>query len=220
MKPIIYILLSMTVPLLTFLPHIASASESSVARGVEISRFSASRIQNLISLNWNTVGERNTLGFEIERRSQFDADWRTIAFVRAQGTAIVGQVYSFVESMDMQAVLFYRLKQIDASGSAMYTQSVTVMPDEYSASMRVNPAPRNRKVEYNQISFVLPNEGMVRFSVHDVYGRPLLGLSKDRVLDAGFHVVPFGSVALPAGVYSVRLETTEGTFTGTLIKTS
>ena len=216
MKHLIYLIILLTLGA----PLLATPAEQKVAANVEISRFSAARIQNLITLNWNTLGESNNLGFEIERRSQFDADWQTVAYIRGRGTATSGQSYSFVEKMDMNAVLFYRLKQIGLTGASMYTQAVTVTPDILGASMRVSRPAGPGKIEYNQVSFVLPKEGSVRISVHDVFGREVRTVAQEKYLSTGYHVLPFGSTALPAGTYSVRLETTEGTLVETLIKTS
>lgn len=216
MKRQIYLILFLacSTPLLAFPP-----GQKTVAN-VEISRFSAARIQNLITLNWNTLGEVNNLGFEIERRSQFDADWQTVAYIRGRGTPTSGQSYSFVEKMDLNAVLFYRLKQIGITGSSMYTQAVTVTPDILGASMRVSRPSGARTIEYNQVSFVLPKEGMVRITVYDVFGREVRTVAQEKHMVTGYHVLPFGSTALPAGTYSVRLETTEGTLVETLLKTS
>jgi hypothetical protein len=216
MKHLIYLIILLNLGS----PVLAAPSELISEASVEISRFSAARIQNLITLNWNTVGESNNLGFEIERRSQFDSKWQTVAYVRGRGTATSGQSYSFVERMDLNAVLFYRLKQIGLTGASMYTQAVTVTPDILGASMRVSRPSGTGKIEYNQVSFVLPKEGTVRISVHDVFGREVRTVAQEKHMNTGYHVLPFGSAALPAGTYSVRLETTDGTLVETLLKTS
>ncbi|MFA6232727.1 MAG: T9SS type A sorting domain-containing protein [Bacteroidota bacterium] len=186
---------------------------------VEITRFSGARIQNLITLNWNTIGEKNNLGFEIERKSQYDHKWRTVGFVHGRGTAIGDKGYAFVERLTAREVLLYRLKQIDTFGNYLYSQALTVTPDQIPASMRVSAEQKRHVVEYNRISFALPNESVVRVTVHDIYGREVSTVAKELLLSPGYHVIPFGSDALPAGTYAVRLRTADGTYVQTLIKT-
>lgn len=186
---------------------------------VEITRFSGARIMDLISLNWNTIGEKNNLGFEIERKSQFDQRWQTVGFVHGRGTARGDKGYAFVEKLMGEEVLLYRLKQIDVFGNSFYSQAVTVTPDQISGSMRVSPEQKRHVVEYNRISFVLPTDGLVRVTVHDAYGREVHTVASALQLSAGYHVIPFGSTSLASGTYSVRLETVNGTYVQTLIRT-
>ncbi len=198
----------------------AAASEpTNISGSVDIRRFSVARIQDMITLNWNTRGERNNLGFEIERKSQFEEQWTTIGFMRGRGTANGDQDYAFVEKLNSREVLLYRLKQIDTRGNAMYSQAVMVTPDEIPASMRVSPGLKQHMVEYNRISFALPRESAVLITVHDVFGRILRTVAEEQ-FTAGYHVIPFGSVSLPPGLYNVRLQTRAGVLTQTLIKTS
>ncbi|MFZ1730371.1 MAG: hypothetical protein WBQ23_16535 [Bacteroidota bacterium] len=186
---------------------------------VEITRFSGARIQDMITLNWNTIGETNNLGFEIERKSQFDQKWQTVGFIHGRGTARGDKGYAFVEKLIGQEVLLYRLKQIDLFGNSLYSQAVTVTPDQIFGSMRVSREQPRHIIEYNRISFALPMESVVRVSVHDVFGREVCVVATELVLSAGFHVIPFGSISLPAGTYCIRLKTAEATYVQTLIKT-
>lgn len=199
----------------------AVASEPKLAHNgdVEISRFSVARIQDIITLNWNTEGERNNLGFEIERKSQFEEQWTTIGFMRGRGTASGEKEYAFVEKLNSREVLLYRLKQIDTYGNALYSQAVIVTPDKIPASMRVSPGLNRHLVEYNRISFALPKGSGVIITVHDIFGRILRTVVEEHFA-AGYHVIPFGSVSLPAGLYNVRLQTRDGVLTRTLIKSS
>ncbi len=196
----------------------AAAPRPTAADGVQISQFSAARIQDLITLNWNTLGERNNLGFEIERKSQFEEKWQTVGYLRGRGTAAGSKDYAFVERLSSTEVVLYRIKQIDVSGSFLYSQAVTVTPDQFRASMLVSPVADHPSVEYNRLSFALPADCRVSAAVHDVYGRKVHTISDGQRLDAGYHVIPFGSASLAPGVYSVRLVTDAGTFVRTFTK--
>ena len=123
-----------------------------------------------------------------------------------------------MEKLNGQEVLLYRLKQIDIFGNSLYSQAVTVTPDQISGSMRVSPEQKRHVVEYNRISFVLPTESAVRVTVHDVFGREVRTVAAKMQLSSGYHVIPFGSTSLSDGTYSVRLETVDGTYVQTLIK--
>lgn len=195
-----------------------AASRAHAAATMRFASFSAARIQDLITLNWRTLGERNNFGFEIERRSQYDVQWRTIAFLPGRSTEAAGQEYSYVEKMVENAMVFYRIKQVDFSGRGMYTQAVSVTPEHFPASMNVHRTPGS--IEYNQMSFVLPSDGEVRLSVHDIYGREIAALTRKTPMRMGYHVIPFSPSALQAGTYSVRLETQDGTLAATMIMAS
>jgi hypothetical protein len=76
-------------------------------------------------------------------------------------------------------------------------------------SLSVEPNPfRDRAA----IRFRLPREGAVRVTVFDVTGRAM-ARPVDGRRRAGEHSVPLESLALPAGVYEVLLETPEGSVT-------
>jgi hypothetical protein len=59
-----------------------------------------------------------------------------------------------------------------------------------------------------QIAFLNPKSQVVRLSVVDVQGREIIVII-DRVMDAGYHVIPFNGSELPSGVYLYRLEAGE-----------
>lgn len=196
------------------------AAEPRPSTDVAIARFSAARIRDLITLNWNTLGEANNLGFEIERRSQFETRWQTVAYLRGSGSDGSGKRYSYVEQVEAHTVMFYRLKQIDVFGNALYTPAVTVTPERFDASIRVSSVQRTTAIEYDQVSLALPQAGAVHVRIFDALGRELTRLAERRVLTAGFHVIPFQSADLRPGVYSVRLETENGTLVEMLTKTN
>lgn len=221
MKFLIYTIFAL---LLTVPAVVASENTRAVATEVHssatmrIESFSAARIQNLISLNWSTVGEQNNVGFEIERRSQLDSRWHTVGFLPGRGSEAAGQRYAFVERLVDNVMVFYRIKQVNLSGKSMYTQAVSVTPEHFPASMNVRRTPGS--IEYNQVSFVLPSDGEVRLSVYDVFGREITSLTRKTDMRTGYHVIPFSSTVLPAGTYSVRLESQDGTLVATMVMTA
>lgn len=197
------------------------ASERVDASEIVLERFSAARFRDMISLNWSTAGERHNFGFEIERRSQFDTEWQTVAYVRGLGQgSMSGQRYSFTDKVQEHTILFYRLRQIDVFGNTRVTPAVSVTPEHFDASIRLRANTRTTSIEYNQIRLALPKDGQVRVRLFDALGRELEDFGSVLQLSAGFHVIPFRSAALRAGVYSVRLETDEGTLVETMLKTS
>ncbi|MBR9974516.1 MAG: T9SS type A sorting domain-containing protein [Bacteroidetes bacterium] len=212
-KYIPFVLLLMGAPL--------HASSDGAASDIVLDRFSAARFRDMITLNWSTAGERNNFGFEVERRSQFDTKWRTVAYVRGMGLGDTsGQRYSFTDKVQENTILFYRLRQIDVFGKTRVTPAVSVTPEHFDASIRLRAITRTTHIQYNQISLALPNEGLVRMRLFDAFGRELEAFGNTQRLPAGFHVIPFRSASLQAGVYSVRLETDDGTLVETMLKTS
>ena len=44
----------------------------------------------------------------------------------------------------------------------------------------------------------------------DSYGRVVATVMADRDLESGHHIIPFGTHALPSGVYTLRMDTNAG----------
>lgn len=81
--------------------------------------------RNEVKLVWETRQESNVSGFELERRHDRDAQFRTAAFVPSQvvnGAVSVAQTYSFTDPNSHNGVSYYRVKALSRSGQAVYTQ--------------------------------------------------------------------------------------------------
>ncbi len=64
-----------------------------------------------------------------------------------------------------------------------------------------------------RLAFTLPAAARVTLAIHDVQGRRVATLLDGVALAAGAHALEWRAVALPPGVYAVRLATPGGTTT-------
>ncbi|PLX23321.1 MAG: hypothetical protein C0600_14945 [Ignavibacteria bacterium] len=177
---------------------------------VELSQFSAVWIDNIIALSWNTTVERNNLGFEIERRGQFDIRWSTVGFVRGSGRDLNGRAYSYTEHLVPDKVMMYRIRQVTNDGRSLVSPALTLVPNGLSNSFCVRTANSNPFRSWANAEFVLAREGRVSLKVYDIHGNQKLCIADNAELAAGHHVIPFGSQKLPQGTYTVRLITADG----------
>ena len=86
---------------------------------VELISFKALTDGKNIQLNWTTASEQNNSGFEVQKKN--NSSWEKIGFVTGSGTTTEYKSYSFVDKELVEGKYFYRLKQIDYSGSYEYS---------------------------------------------------------------------------------------------------
>jgi hypothetical protein len=167
---------------------------------VELSSFSANKIDNNIVLVWITSTETNNMGFEIEKKgADPDNKWFTLGFVNGRGTTTEKSTYTFTDKNTFEGKSFYRLKQIDFDGSFKIYNAVEVYFEtvkEYSLAQNY-PNPFNPGTE---ISFSLAKSGNVTLTVYNILGLEVARLV-NRFMEAGKHSVQFNAKDLTSGVY-------------------
>jgi hypothetical protein len=83
--------------------------------------FSGRNINGYAALNWQTQGEVNNLGFDIEK-SQDGISYTRIGFVPSTGLST--GTYSFSDLQPLSLRTYYRLKQIDRNNNFTYSKVV------------------------------------------------------------------------------------------------
>ncbi len=73
-----------------------------------------------ILVQWSTAQEQDAFQFEVQRSLDGNV-WSTIAKVTATGNSNNRQNYSYTDKLAAAGQLYYRLKQVDASGTYLYT---------------------------------------------------------------------------------------------------
>jgi hypothetical protein len=181
---------------------------------VELLSFSASIAANVVTLSWSTATELNNHGFEIERSSD-KTIWRIIGFREGRGTTSEPQQYSYSDILSdiASSKLYYRLKQIDFSGSFEYSDivEVEIAPSVFSLSQNY-PNPFNPSTTIN---YQLPVNSFVTLKVYDVLGNEVATLINEEKL-AGEYEIEFSAIggsasggnatSLPSGVYFYKLQ--------------
>lgn len=84
---------------------------------VELTSFSANKIDEQAVLVWNTASEINNSHFEVQV-SMDGVTWETIGIVQGAGNSSTSNSYSFIDPETRYGVQYYRLKQVDYDNSS------------------------------------------------------------------------------------------------------
>ncbi len=165
-----------------------------------------------IELKWNSSGEENFLGYEVQRSAD-NLSWEKLDFVNAKGNGVTGEIsYSFNDHRPFAGRSYYRLKLISMDDKSTYSevrsvtlngiQQVTLLPNPATdkASLLVN-------ISFNATASVL---------VSDLSGR--IVYKQTTVLYKGFNTIDLPVVKrLGSGMYLVKVEVNNEFFTRKLI---
>lgn len=165
---------------------------------VELTLFTAVRIESGILLSWETATETNNSGFEVER-SRDSESFTSIGFVPGKGTITEKSTYSFIDNDIQIGNYYYRLKQIDFDGTSKYYNVVSVdagLPRDFSV-MQNYPNPFNPSTS---IKFQLPVDSKVKIEVFNSLGEKIADLLNNQ-LSAGFHDVSFDASNQASGIF-------------------
>jgi Secretion system C-terminal sorting domain len=170
---------------------------------VELSSFTSSVNGRNVSLNWETMTEKNSDKFVIEREA-IGANWESIGSVKAAVLSNSPKQYSFTDYKLQSGKYHYRLKMIDNDGSFEYSKVIeteVVVPKNYELSQNF-PNPFNPNTV---ISYSLPLASNVRLIVYNSLGQTVKVL-ENGYKNAGTYSVNFNVTSLPSGLYFYKLE--------------
>ena len=173
---------------------------------VELTHFDAVLLDGGVQLRWETAGETNNAGFEIERAVD-DGPFERLTFVEGRGTTTDAHSYRYEDLLIPFGAtrVRYRLRQIDFDGAFSLSEEVTVdlaVPD--AVSLWTNyPNPFNPTTE---IRYELPAAVEIRLAVYDLTGKQVAVLAAG-FQEAGRYSVAFDGSLLASGIYMYRLET-------------
>lgn len=182
----------------------ASSPDNSTdyALPVELSTFTATVSNGIVTLYWQTETEVYNYGFDIERSR--NKQWKKIGFVEGHGNSNSPKHYSFVDDdLNGSTMFYYRLKQIDNDGSFEYSDIIKVDLDnitEYTLEQNY-PNPFNPATT---ISYQVKEGGLVQLKVYDLLGKEVATLVKEEQTQ-GNYSIKFDGSYLPSAVYVYSL---------------
>lgn len=112
---------------------------SAIVLDVELSNFSAKKIDNNVVLNWSTSSEINNARFEIEKSAN-GKEFEVIGRVEGKGNSSEVIDYRFVDKNPFSGINYYRLKQMDFDGSSTYSDVVSIIFNE-NIEAKIYPNP-------------------------------------------------------------------------------
>jgi len=166
---------------------------------LQLTSFGATHITNSILLGWQTATELNTSHFIIQHSTD-GSSYKDIGTVKAIGSG--ANSYSFTDTHPANGINYYRLQSVDKDGASTYSKVVSCELSVVSKQITVypNPAKDNVTIKGSHIASV---------QVIDNMGRVVKVIS---LKDATNPTLSVNS--LPAGVYHLRIQTTDGNVSG------
>lgn len=136
---------------------IFAAADLAAPLPVELLAFSAQALGRAGVVEWTTASEHNNQGFEVEA-SLDGKTFQKVGFVAGQGNASTSHSYRYTDANAAQrgSLQYYRLRQLDADGTATYSPVRMV---QFAASQHPTLA-------------VWPNPAHDTYTVHLVAARP------------------------------------------------
>lgn len=170
---------------------------------VELTRFTARRVNGTVLLEWSTATEVNNAGFEVEK--QVNGLWSSIGFVAGNGTTNAPKSYRYTDATT-KGTAAYRLKQIDRDGASVYSNSVEVSGSVVPSVLEIvgnYPNPFNPSTS---IRFTVPADGHAVVKVYNVIGREVATVFNGPAIAGVQNTAEFSAVTLSTGIYFSRLE--------------
>lgn len=134
---------------------ITFGSIAGTALPITLIEFNAEIKHHHTLLSWSTSSEINNEFFTIERRTDFDTDFRIIGKVNGAGNSTTLQKYSYADTKPQTGKNYYRLKQTDFNGDFEYFDIIMVSFEE-SIEFSIFPNPSNGDFHINTYFGDLP----------------------------------------------------------------
>lgn len=190
-----------------FSEFVLASNDSDNPLPVQLTSFDATTTSTNVRLRWRTASERGNSGFDVQRTSSEADGWETIGVVESKvdgGTTTEAVRYHFTDTDVPYAAdsLAYRLRQVDADGTANYSEPTVVQRAVTDVELRglyPNPARTQATVRYS-----VPSPMEVTISLYDVLGRRVRVIAQGQ--KEGRHNQRVDVADLSSGTYFLRLK--------------
>lgn len=177
----------------------AIGSTSANPLPVTLTYLNADCTENGVEVKWQTASENNSDFYKVER-SLDGQNWNEIAAKAAAGNSTTLLNYSIIDADRMAGTRYYRLNQVDKSGtSEVYGPiSSTCSFNEMEVSVFPNPATSDVT-----IAVQTPIAGKVELNIHTMDGKLIAHTSA--MIESGSTALPLNLEGNKSGVYLVRI---------------
>lgn len=170
---------------------------------VELTSFTTSIFDKKVKLEWSTATETNNLHFEIQKKDETN-EWKTIGTVSGNGTTTQAKYYSYFDDLSISnaSIIYYRLKQVDISGSFSFSEEVSVnnLADKFELAQNY-PNPFNPSTK---IKFTIPAAEKVKLEIFSAAGKKLTTLLNEN-RDPGSYEILVDGTSWASGVYYYKI---------------
>ncbi|MGV3639165.1 MAG: IPT/TIG domain-containing protein [Adhaeribacter sp.] len=182
---------------------------------VELTAFTAKRVNDAVELKWTTAMEQDNQGFDVEVSTDalYYQKVGSVASKNPNSRAIT--TYSFTDDKTLSAgTRYYRLKQVDLDGKVTYYGPRTVFVESMATAVKVFPNPFN---DMFKVKYVAETSHTLTLTVLDAAGKKIQ--EQHVSLVAGTHYLPVEvGNHRPKGVYLLQLSGAQGTQTIRVLK--
>ena len=152
-------------------------------------------------LEWQTATEINNDFFEVQRISDTESNFQTIAMVDGSGTVYDIVEYTFEDGdIKKSGTYYYRLKQVDYNGGFEYSNIIAIdVILNRQAALKVYPNP----VSANMVVEIMVDKADdVTLTLSDMLGRDMSSVTSHKLLP-GKSIIDFNVKDIPPGTYTL-----------------
>jgi len=160
---------------------------------LKLTSFTAQKSGAIGQLNWNTLNEKNSAYFEVERAVN-GQDFISIAKVAANGNSTLPITYTFTDNQPATGVNYYRLKMMDLDGQFEYSDIVSLNFNMVQAGIRIFPNP-GRDMEH-----LYTSQQIRKIIIFNSMGDLVKVINAKAESDGSY---PINTQDLPNGVYQI-----------------
>ncbi|HEY8897968.1 MAG TPA: T9SS type A sorting domain-containing protein [Niastella sp.] len=162
--------------------------------------FYVTRQGSNIQLSWSTSQEENNNYYAIER-SNDGRSWKQVAVVMGAGTSSLVSKYGYTDKNINDAVVYYRIRQVDMNGSAFFSairflkNTQTQLTNMYASSNKTITIDFNSDVKDNVSIQLINMNGQV--------------VVRQEFNQASYRLI-VNAMSASSGVYAVRVSDSKG----------
>lgn len=179
---------------------------------------------NAVTLEWETISEKNNLGFYVEKFNSSSNNFITVSdLIPGAGSTVIPQRYTWTDENIIEGNLQYRLKQIDMDGLINYYGPIMLNPTssrdvEYSPAMfKLYPNYPNPFNPKTTMKFSVAKDGYTTLKVYNILGNEIATLYSGNAESGKIYKVEFDASQLTAGIYFAKLTNSNDVQLGKLI---
>jgi len=152
-------------------------------------------------VNWNVANERADNNYTVEYAAN-GTDFFEIGTVTGNGSLASSNSYKFIHKNITTAVSYYRIKQIDATGSYSYSPVIKITTAGISLINDISISP-NPVLTHTNLLFTTAAVSKINLTVIDAYGKKL---SEQKInVQRGTNSIPLDFTAYSSGIYFIHV---------------
>ena len=159
---------------------------------------SASLSNKIATINWNTVGEKNVVAYEVEKSADAK-NFTAIEKVTAKNTATAS--YASTDN-SVTSTTYYRIKAISTGGSISYSNVAKLTYNVQLTTYNLYPNPLKGKTLNVELANVVA--GKYTVSIYNTLGQKVNEQTISHTGGSATHAISINNV-LAAGVYSITI---------------